>query len=176
MQTHSEHQTTHGNATQAGHEDHQNHAGEGGHYLRFALMLLFSFIAMFILMYAMVDRLPNAVPNLNQAYMAALMTAPMLVLELLLMGRMYPDKRKNLALIAGGVLLLGASWFAIRMQTAIDDEQFLKSMIPHHAGAILMCKEANLQRPDVKQLCDEIIVAQEQEIALMRKMLGDQSP
>lgn len=158
--------------------DHENHGqvtakshAKQGHYLRFVLMLLLSFVAMFVLMYAMVDRLANAVPNINQAYMAALMTAPMMILELVLMGRMYPNKRKNLALIAAGVLLLAASWFAIRLQTAVDDDQFLKSMIPHHAGAILMCKEADLQRPEVKKLCAEIITAQEQEIALMRGLL-----
>ena len=142
------------------------------HYGRFLVMILLSFIAMFVFMYAMVDRIGNAVPNVNQAYMAALMTAPMLILELLLMGTMYPDKRKNLLLLGGGVLLLLGSWFAIREQFAVGDQQFLKSMIPHHAGAILMCNEADLTRADVKQLCAEIVQAQEREIAQMREMLS----
>ena len=149
-----------------------NH-GSGGdsQYGRFLLMILLSFIAMFAFMYAMVDRIGNAVPNINQAYMAALMTAPMLILELLLMGSMYRDKRKNLLLLGGGVVLLLGSWFAIREQLAVGDRQFLKSMIPHHAGAILMCKEADLTRAEVKQLCAEIVHAQEREIALMRSLL-----
>jgi uncharacterized protein (DUF305 family) len=37
-------------------------------------------------------------------------------------------------------------------QTTIDDVAFLRSMIPHHSGAILMCREANLRDAEVKRL------------------------
>ena len=142
-----------------------------GQYLRLLAMLALSFVAMYGLMYAMVNVLANAVPNLNQAYMAALMTAPMLVLELLLMGHMYPNKKWNAGLVLAGVLLLGLSWTAIRQQTAISDEQFLKSMIPHHAGAILMCEQAPLRDAEVKQLCAGIIASQQAEIDQMKAKL-----
>jgi uncharacterized protein (DUF305 family) len=143
-----------------------------GPYLRLAAMVGLSFVAMYVLMYAMVDVLGNALPNLNQAYMAGLMTAPMLMLELLLMGHMYANKKLNAGLIVGGVLLLGLCWLGIREQAAIGDEQFLKSMIPHHAGAILMCKEAPLRDPKVKQLCAGIIESQQAEIAQMKARLA----
>ena len=142
------------------------------HYLRLAAMVALSFIAMYVLMYAMVDVFGNAVPNLNQAYMAGLMTAPMLVLELLLMGHMYANKKLNAGLIIGGVVLLALCWLGIREQAAIGDEQFLKSMIPHHAGAILMCKEAPLRDPKVKQLCTGIIESQQAEIDQMKAWLA----
>ena len=45
-------------------------------------MTALMFVAMFGLMYAMVDRFDNVFPNLNQLYMASLMTAPMLLIEL----------------------------------------------------------------------------------------------
>lgn len=147
------------------------HASGGGHYGRFAWMLVVSFVAMYVLMYAMVDRLGNAVPNINQFYMAGLMTAPMAILEILLMGRMYPDKRKNTTILLLGTVVLAACWFAIRTQAAVGDRQFLKSMIPHHAGAILMCEEAALTDPEVQALCTSIVEAQEQEIARMRTLL-----
>ena len=145
---------------------------ETGHYLRLAAMIGLSFVAMYVLMYAMVDVLGNAVPNLNQAYMAGLMTAPMLVLELLLMGHMYANKKLNAGLIVGGVALLVLCWLGIREQAAIGDEQFLKSMIPHHAGAILMCKQAPLSDPKVKQLCAGIIASQQAEIDQMKAWLA----
>lgn len=148
------------------------HGSAGGHYGRFGLMLLLSFVAMYVLMYAMVDRLGNAVPNINQFYMAGLMTAPMAILEIVLMGRMYPDKRKNAMVLGLSGLLLLACWGAIRAQAGVGDRQFLKSMIPHHAGAILMCQEAVLSDPDVKALCTSIVAAQEQEIAEMRALLA----
>src|SRR3546814_6397730 len=48
------------------------------------------------------------------------------------------------------------SFALIRSQTTIDDVAFLRSMIPHHSGAILMCREANLRDAEVKRLCGEI--------------------
>lgn len=148
------------------------HGSASGHYGRFAWMLGLSFVAMYVLMYAMVDRLGNAVPNINQFYMAGLMTAPMAILEIVLMGRMYPDKRKNMMVLVLGAVVLAACWFGIRWQAGVGDRQFLKSMIPHHAGAILMCEQASLTQPDVKALCDGIVKAQEEEIARMRALLA----
>lgn len=144
------------------------------HYARLLAMTVVSYIAMFFLMYAMVDRLENVVPNLNQFYMAGLMTAPMLVLELVLMGGMYPNKKLNGVLIAVGIAALLLFWILIRQQAAIDDRQFLKSMIPHHAGAILMCGKAKITRPEVRRLCGEIESSQASQIALMKSLLASQ--
>ena len=148
------------------------HGAVDGHYGRFVLMLLISFVAMYVLMYAMVDRLGNAVPNINQFYMAGLMTAPMAILEILLMGRMYPDKRKNMTILLMAAGVLAVCWVGIRAQAGVGDRQFLKSMIPHHAGAILMCEQAKLTKPDVRVLCEGIVKAQEEEIAQMRALLA----
>lgn len=35
------------------------------------------------------------------------------------------------------------------VQVAVSDKQFLKSMIPHHAAAVLMVKEAKLTDPEI---------------------------
>ena len=148
------------------------HGTGGGHYGRFAWMLVLSFVAMYVLMYAMVDRLGNAVPNINQFYMAGLMTAPMALLEILLMGRMYADERKNMMVLLLGVVFLAACWFGIRVQAGVGDEQFLKSMIPHHAGAILMCQEAKLSRPEIQALCGNIVEGQQAEIQQMKSLLN----
>jgi hypothetical protein len=141
-------------------------------YARFAAMLVLSFIAMYILMYAMVDKFEDVYPNHNQAYMAALMTAPMAIIEILLMGSMYPHKRANMLIVVGAVVLLAAAWFAIRYQAAIGDEQFVRSMIPHHSGAILMCDGAKLQDAELRQLCTQIAAGQQAEIDQMRAILA----
>ena len=44
-------------------------------------------------------------------------------------------------------------------------------MIPHHAGAILMCEEARIASPDIKKLCNAIIASQQAEIDQMKAML-----
>lgn len=159
------------------HSAHQGGHGEMKHakpYRTLALMALVSFVAMYILMYAMVDRVENALPNLNQAYMAGLMAAPMVVIELILMRHMYMNQRANL--IAYGLcLVIGVgSFFAIRTQTAIGDAEFLRSMVPHHAGAILMCEQAKITDPEIRELCQGIIAGQQQEIAQMRELLAEQ--
>ena len=151
------------------------HAAEGhgnrSHYGRLVVMTVISFIAMYVLMYAMVDRFANVYPSFNQFYMAGLMAASMVAIELVVMGGMYPNKKRNAILIAASLIALAAFWIAIRQQTAIDDRQFAKSMIPHHAGAILMCQQATLQDPELKRLCAEIVRGQQQEIDQMKAKL-----
>jgi hypothetical protein len=57
--------------------------------------------------------------------------------------------------------------------TGNADVDFVKGMIPHHQGAIDMAKTvlAFGKDPAVKKLADEIIKAQESEIALMNEWL-----
>ena len=145
-----------------------------GHYRRFAAMLLVSFVAMYFLMYAMVDRLDHVYASWNQVYMAGVMTAAMLVIELALMWSMYPDRRRNLVLLAMGLVVGLGCWWGIREQVAIRDAQFLRSMIPHHAGAILMCEEADLSAAELRALCGQIVAAQRTEIAQMQELLDQQ--
>jgi uncharacterized protein (DUF305 family) len=141
------------------------------HYGRLLLMAVLSFISMYVLMYAMVNSFSNVYLSLNQFYMAGLMAAPMVVIELALMGAMYSDKRKNALIMAVSLIALSTFWVFIRQQTAITDMQFLRSMIPHHAGAILMCEEAPIRDPDIKQLCGSIIASQQSEIEQMKVKL-----
>lgn len=146
------------------------HEGKG-HYGRLLLMTALSFVAMFVLMYAMADRLANVYANFNQAYMAGLMAAPMVVIEVVLMRSMYPDARLNAAIMSVAVLVMALCWAAIRQQDAISDRQFLRSMIPHHAGAVLMCEQNELKKPGLVRLCQEIVSSQKAEIALMKSEL-----
>ena len=49
------------------------------HYRHLGMMAALSFAAMYILMYAMVNRFDDVYNNVNQVYMAGLMAAPMVV-------------------------------------------------------------------------------------------------
>jgi uncharacterized protein (DUF305 family) len=105
-------------------------------------------------------------------YMALMMVAPMAILMLLMMGSMYPNKNVNLVLyVAFAGLFIGAFGFT-RAQTFVGDEQFLRSMIPHHSGAILMCRESSATDPEIVALCDRIIQSQREEIAQMKTILS----
>ncbi|MBL8552881.1 MAG: DUF305 domain-containing protein [Phenylobacterium sp.] len=141
------------------------------HYGRLALMIVLSFISMYVLMYAMVDKFADVHPSLNQAYMAGLMTAPMVVIELILMSMMYPLRGLNAAILATSVVVGVLCFAGIRQQWLIGDGEFLRSMIPHHSGAILMCGKAPIQDPELKRLCATIIQGQQDEIDQMNAML-----
>lgn len=136
-------------------------------------MGVLSFISMYILMYSMVNAFENVFNNVNQVYMAGLMAAPMIIIEIILMRSMYMNKQLNLVIIVFSAVALIAFYMSIRKQAFISDKQFLKSMIPHHAGAILMCENANIQDPEIKKLCEEIIASQQREIAQMKAKLKE---
>jgi uncharacterized protein (DUF305 family) len=157
------------------HTENMQHAEQKphgkSHYPMFALMMVLGTIIMFLAMYEMIADQGAFVLNLNMFYMALTMAAPMAILELALMSGMYPNKRLNLIIYAVSVVVLVGSFFAVRTQTAIGDQQFLASMIPHHSGAILMCKEASITDPEIKSLCDGIIQSQAAEIAQMKALL-----
>lgn len=140
-------------------------------YFNFLLMVFLSFTSMYFLMYSMVNVLGNVYNSLNQLYMALLMTMPMIILEMFLMRKMYSNKSLNTLIVIIAILVFFISWFGIRNQFAINDEEFIKSMIPHHAGAILMCENANLSKPELKKLCQNVISSQQTEIAQMKALL-----
>jgi uncharacterized protein (DUF305 family) len=63
-------------------------------------------------------------------------------------------------------------WIGIREQVAVSDEQFLKSMIPHHASAVLMCEKAPVQDDEIKTLCQNILRSQQSEIEQMKAIMA----
>lgn len=137
-------------------------------------MAVLSFLAMYVLMFAMVDRFGNVVMNVNQVYMAALMAAPMIVIELALMRGMYPDRKRN-AMVAAAAGIIGVlAYVAIRGQAGIGDREFARSMIPHHASAILMCTRAQITSAQIRQLCagpNGIVASQRREIEQLKVFL-----
>lgn len=142
------------------------------HYAHLAIMAGLSFIAMYILMYSMVDEFANVYNSANQFYMAGLMTAPMVLIEIAVMREMYKNPKFNGAVIGLSLVALVGFFLAIRQQTGIGDAQFLRSMISHHGGAVLMCNKAPIERVDIKKLCQSIISSQKQEIDQMKRLLN----
>lgn len=140
-------------------------------YRNLGYMALLSFISMYILMYIMVDSYANVYSNFNQFYMAGVMTVPMVIIELLLMGSMYPNKKRNIGVMLSSIIIGIVLIVCVRRQVAVTDQQFLRSMIPHHAAAILMCKQTQLQDPQLQELCHNIGRTQQAEIDFMKSKL-----
>ncbi len=141
------------------------------HYASLAVNVLVGFVIMYLVMFAMIAEGTDFYHNLNMAYMAAMMAAPMGPLMLVTMPAMYRNRTLNVALHIGFALVFVGSFYFIRAQTFVGDLQFVRSMIPHHSGAILMCREAVLSDDELRSLCGAIIDSQQQEIDQMRNIL-----
>jgi len=62
----------------------------------------------------------------------------------------------------------------MRTQAGIGNAEFLRAMIPHHSGAILMCEKASITDPEIVALCQGITKSQSQEIEQMEAILARQ--
>ena len=139
-------------------------------YLAFWINMALGLVVMYVVMFSMIDTGADFHNNLNMAYMAVTMWAPMGIFMLATMPGMFPDRGVNLALYILFVVLTAGSLWATRSQALIDDKQFIDSMIPHHSGAILMCREGDLKDPELRKLCEDIATAQRREIEQMQRI------
>ncbi len=141
-------------------------------YASLAVQTILSGIVMYFVMFVMIDSTSSFYNNLNMFYMTLMMVAPMVVLMILAMLHMFPSKLANVLLIAIAVVAFLGSFALIRTQTTIGNTAFVRSMIPHHSGAILMCQQASLSDAELKALCGEIVKSQQQEIEQMKQILA----
>jgi len=140
-------------------------------YKMFMVMMVISFFIMYCIMFVNIDKLDHYHTSATRIYMALLMVAPMAIVMMLMMGKMYPNKKYNSSIIIASIVVFGAVLAALRTQTPIGDVQYMKAMIPHHSSAILVSKHANIKDAEVKQLSEQIIKSQEEEIAKMKAIL-----
>ncbi len=140
-------------------------------YNKFAFMMTISFVVMYSVMFLNVFEFDHVYLSLTRLYMTLLMISPMALYMILMMPSMYQNKRANVAISIGAILVFFTALFLLRTQTPVEDKQFMKAMIPHHSSAILTSRNANISDPELKKLAEEIILAQQKEIAQMKSIL-----
>ena len=141
---------------------------EKSNYKKLGLMMLVSFVIMYLVMFLNVDALEHIMLSNTRTYMTLLMVAPMAISMLLFMLSMYKNKKMNAIILSIASIVLIASFMMLRKQTLVSDVQYMKAMIPHHSSAIMTSQNAHLKDPEVKKLAKDIIKAQEEEIAQMK--------
>ncbi|MEH7444161.1 DUF305 domain-containing protein [Bacillus sp. JJ1122] len=142
-------------------------------YGRFGMMVLTSTIIMLILMYFNTYSLDHVFFSETRFYMALLMGAVMAIVMLAFMQKMYTNKKVNFGIYLGSAVVIAVSLFLVRSQATVDDESWMKAMIPHHSIAILTSERANIEDPRVRKLADGIIKTQRKEIAEMKALMKD---
>jgi len=142
-------------------------------YGRFFAMIATSTVVMFGLMYLNTYLWTHVFRSETRAYMALLMGATMAIIMLGYMLSMYSSKMVNAAIFVGAAVVFAASLWLVRSQVTVGDTNYMRAMIPHHSIAIMTSSRANISDPRVRKLADEIIYAQDKEIAEMRYLVND---
>ena len=140
-------------------------------YKKFSAMMIISFLVMYSVMFLNMDSIDHYHTSLTRLYMTILMVSPMEILMVVMMGKMYPNKKLNRLIIAVAVIAFCGTLIAMRTQSPISDVQYMKAMIPHHSSAIMTSKNANIKDPEVKRLSEQIIKSQQEEIQQMETIL-----
>ncbi|GIZ08166.1 DUF305 domain-containing protein [Flavobacterium sp. UMI-01] len=152
--------------------NHSQSHTEIGNYTKFVIMLFVSFCAMYITMYFNSYSIDHVYFSLTRLYMSGMGIACMALIMWFFMKKMYPNKRKNRAIITCSIVLFVSALFLVRAQKPlVQDVLWMKAMIPHHSIAILTSERADLQDPEVKKLAEKISNAQRQEIEEMKMMI-----
>ena len=165
--------TTHEDQNQpTEHEQHKQH--ERKMYLIFAAMITTSTVTMFLLTYTNAFTWSHMTFSEERVYMAVLMGSAMAIIMLAFMwGMMYKNLKVNVAIIVGALVVGGTALWLSRSQTFVDDQAYMKGMIPHHSIAILTSERSDIDDVRVRRLADEIIKAQRIEIDEMKWLIED---
>jgi hypothetical protein len=142
-------------------------------YKRFLVMIATSTVVMFALMYTNTYQLDHVAWSQTRFWMALYMGASMAIVMLSFMLKMYPDRRKNIAIYVVSALIIVGGLFLLRSQATVGQVAYMKAMIPHHSIAILTSERANITDPRVRELAAEIIETQRREIAEMKVLIAD---
>jgi len=151
---------------------HQNQHSMGS-YARFFAMIGTSTIVMLGLMYLNSYQYSHVRFSETRTFMAIYMGAVMAIIMLGFMLNMYKNKKANLAIFGGSVFVFITALFLVRSQVTVQDNAWMKAMIPHHSIAIMTSERAKIDDVRVKDLANEIIKAQRREIKEMEWLIND---
>ncbi len=142
-------------------------------YSRFFMMIAVSTVVMFGLMYLNTYLLSHVFWSETRAYMAIVMGAVMSFIMLAFMLGMYTNRAINTAIFVGSIVVFAGALWLVRSQVTVQDRAYMRAMIPHHSIAIMTSSRAELTDPRVRTLADDIVYAQDKEIAEMRYLIAN---
>ena len=142
-------------------------------YVRFGAMIATAMVAMYATTYVNTFALSHVKWSETRGFMTLLMGATMAVIMLGFMLGMYKNRKLNIAIMLGSVVLFGLATWLVRSQTTVQDRSYMSAMIPHHSIAILTSEQSEIDDVRVCELAVEIIEAQRREIEEMNWLIAD---
>lgn len=162
------------------HEQHQSHDSpdstprhQRNMYLRFGAMILTGMVVMYFTMFVGSWEWSHIRFSQSRIFMALTMGGAMGLVMLAWMLNMYKNAKANVVIVVASLLLLGGGAFLDRSQATVDDQAFMRGMIPHHSLAITRSERAGIQDARVCELAVEISEAQRREIFEMDWLIAD---
>ena len=154
--------------------DHGSGPGdEAKAYWRFGAMIVTAMVVMYAVMYLNTYEISHVQWSQTRFFMTLLMGASMAVIMLGFMLGMYRNRKVNLAIVAGAVVLFALATWLVRSQTTVGDDSYMSAMIPHHSIAILTSERSQIEDQRVCALAVEIAEAQRREIDEMSWLIDD---
>ena len=98
--------------------------------------------------------------SFNDIYMSLLMTVWMFSFMSLYYG--------DFSVLLFGIFLVLSSFWAIRTQLFVNQNEYLQGMIPHHSMAVFMSKKLLEKGTHIKEFVEKIVSTQENEIKYMK--------
>ncbi|WP_420380342.1 DUF305 domain-containing protein [Marivita sp.] len=158
----------------AGQVEHHNPSGHStSSYGKFFAMIGTSTTMMLVLMYLNTYQWTHLFWSETRFYMAFVMGAAMALVMLTFMLGMYKSKAMSIAIYVGSIVVFALALWLVRSQATVGDNSFMRAMIPHHSIAIMTSSRSNLSDPRAQKLANEIVYAQDKEIAEMRFLIND---
>jgi FlaA1/EpsC-like NDP-sugar epimerase len=152
----------------------ENNQNPSEKYIKFFAMIGTSMLLMFGLMYVnSYQILDHARFSETRLFMTLIMGGSMMIVMMAYMFGMYQNKKVNIAIFIGAILLILSSIWLVRTQATVSDVDYMEAMIPHHSIAILTSERSNIRDIRVRELADEIIEAQHREIKEMEWLISD---
>ncbi len=155
---------------QQNHSVSQSHPGK---WSTFFAMIATSIVTMFVLKYSNVYEPSHVFFSQTRMWMALMMGMAMIIIMLGFMWGMYKSSVLKVAVMVLAGIGFASFLFLARSQQTVNDEAWMKAMIPHHSIAVLTSRRAKITDPRVRKLADAIIEAQVREIAEMELLLAD---
>jgi hypothetical protein len=153
---------------------HDEQSSHGlGMYLRFGAMILTAMVVMYWTMFVSSWELSHVRWSQSRMFMALTMGGTMGLIMLAWMLNMYRNAKANLAIVVASLLLLTVGATLDRSQVTVDDDAFMRAMIPHHSMAITRSERAGIVDVRVCELAVEISEAQRREILEMDWLIED---
>lgn len=144
-----------------------------GAYLRFLAMIATAMVVMYISTYLNTYDLSHVEFSETRVFMTLIMGSTMALVMLGFMLGMYKNLRANLAIVLGALVVLGLATWLVRSQTTVQEQSYMRAMIPHHSIAILTSENSEIEDQRVCELAVEIIKAQRREIDEMNWLIAD---